>query len=170
LNVDAPRIPLSAALIVALGAVAAFYVWRKGSIGAAASSAGAAVVNAAGGVASGAVGAIGASVGLPTPDQTTTDPAVARWLIDRAGYFTASQWAGVPALLSAWSMPAGSGTPPPPGSAIAAAFPPVPMTTGDFTRTDHDMTPVPLPAGAIVPTNPLTALMTADPSTWGIGL
>lgn len=128
------RLPRSAAGLegLALAAVvlgAAYWVWRKGGLTAAASSIGAGVVSAVGGATSGAVGAVGAAVGLPTPDETTTDPRVARWIIDQAGYFTASKWAGVPALLEAVTLPAGSGTPPPAGSAAARALLPASTST-----------------------------------------
>jgi hypothetical protein len=107
----------------------AFFVWRKGGVAQAAASAGsaagAAVVDAVGGAASGAVGAVGATVGLPTPDETTTDPDVVRWIIDTHGYYTASKWAGAAALISAAMQPAGSGRPPsadsPAGSALLTA-------------------------------------------------
>lgn len=158
---SAPDVPPVVALALVAAVGVAFYVWKKGGVAQAASGAGAAIVNAAGGAASGAVGAIGSSVGLPTPDETTTDPAVARWLIDRAGYFEASKWAGAPALWNAAFLPAGSGKAPAPGTALAKAFPPVQMTTGDFTRTDHgyDTTPASAPPVDIF-----------DVTTYGIGL
>ena len=160
MNVAAPEVPASVALALVVAAGVALYVWKKGGIAQAASSAGAAAVNAAGSAASGAVGAVGASVGLPTPDQTTTDPDVARWLIDHAGYFEASKWSGAPALFHAMLLPAGSGRAPAAGSALAAAFPPLQLTTGDFTRTDHGYdTPNGLPPVDIF-----------NPSTYGIGL
>jgi hypothetical protein len=116
--------PNSVIAMAAVAAVAgvAFYVWRRGGIAPAAQAIGAGAVNTAGNVASGAVGAVGASVGLPTPSETTTDPAVARWIIDNHGYFTASKWSGAPALLKAAFLPEGTGTPPPPGSAAAKAL------------------------------------------------
>jgi len=116
--------PNSVLALAAVAAVAglAFYAWRKGGIAPAAQALGAGVVNTAGNVASGAVGAVGAAVGLPTPSETTTDPAVARWIIDNHGYMTASKWSGAPALLKASFMSEGSGTPPAPGSAAAKAL------------------------------------------------
>lgn len=104
--------------VAALG----LYVARKGGISAAASSVGAGTVNAVGGAMSGAVGAVGAAVGLPTPAQTTTDAEVARWLIDHAGHFEASKWAGAPAYLRALVMEPGTGRPPPAGSPAAVEF------------------------------------------------
>jgi hypothetical protein len=162
-------IPGSALLIVGAGLVAAVYVWRKGGVAQAATAVGAGLVNAAGGVASGAVGAVGASVGLPTPDQTTTDPKVARYVIDQAGYLEASKWASATALFSAMTMPANSGTPPPAGTALAArmaTFQMVPLTTGDFTRTDHDTS---APVGTYN-AQPLPGFSANDPAAYGIGL
>jgi len=130
-------VPATAIVVLVAGVAAALYVWKKGGVAQAASSIGAAAVNVAG--AAGAVGAIGSSVGLPTPDQTTTDPKVARYLVDRAGWLFASKWSSAGALFTAASMNVGSGTPPPAGGPIAAALPA--LTTGDFTRTDHDTSP-----------------------------
>lgn len=114
-------------LAIAAGGVGvlllALLIWKKGGIAGAAKSIGAGAVDAAGGVVSGGVGAIGATVGLPTPDETTTDPAVVRWIIDTHGYLTASKWAGAVALAKAAFMDAGSGTPPPAGSTLARALP-----------------------------------------------
>ena len=69
---------------VAGAGLLALYVSRQG-LGNVAASVGAGAVHAVGGAASGAVGAIGQAVGLPTPAQTSTDPQVARWLIDNFG-------------------------------------------------------------------------------------
>ena len=107
----------------------ALYVLAKGGIGNAAAGAGAAVVNAAadaiGGATTGAVGAVGAQVGLPTPDQTTTDPRVSRYIIDHpgGGYFAASKWSSATALAQAMMLPEFGGYEPPHGSSIALAFP-----------------------------------------------
>lgn len=114
--------PLYIAGGVAVAAALGLYVWRKGGVTAAASSLGAGAVNAAGGAVSGAVGAAGAAVGLPTPQQTTTDASVARWIIDNAGHLEASKWAGAPAYVKALLMEPGTGTAPPPGSEAAKAF------------------------------------------------
>jgi hypothetical protein len=109
-------IPVSFLLGGAVVVGVAFFVWRKGGVAQAAASAGSAAgsaaVEAVGGAAAGAVGAVGASVGLPTPFETTTDPDVVRWIIDTYGYFTASKWGGAAALISAAMQPAGSGHPP----------------------------------------------------------
>lgn len=123
---DFPLSPLMLAGIVGVGLLA-WYIIRKGGVGRAAVAAGSAVggaaVNAVGGVVSGAVGAVSQATGIPAPSETTTDPRVARWIIDHYGYLTASQWAGVPALFSALALPKGSGTPPPAGSAAYNAMP-----------------------------------------------
>ncbi|MDN3923319.1 hypothetical protein [Roseateles violae] len=116
---------MSRALLIVGGIAAAglaLYVVKKGGVSQAASAIGAGAVNAAGGAVSGAVGAVGASVGLPTPSETTTDPAVSRWLIDNAGHMEASKWSGALAYGRALFLPAGSGTPPPAGSDVARQF------------------------------------------------
>lgn len=111
--------PLHGVALVAAGlavvAVAA-YVWRKGGIAPAGAAIGAGAVQLVGGVASGAVGAVGASVGLPTPAETTIDAGEARYLIDRLGWFEASKWSGAPALFAAMRLDAGTGTPPHPST------------------------------------------------------
>lgn len=116
----------SSGMLVALGVLGlgalGLYAWSKGGLGNVVKSAAGGLVNAAGEGVSGAVGAISTGIGIPTPDDTTTDPAVARWLIDRVGYFTASQWSSLPALGSAAFMPVGSGTPPPAGTKLAQKF------------------------------------------------
>jgi hypothetical protein len=147
-------------LAIAAGVVAlvAFYVVKRGGLVGAAQGAGAAVVNAAGAAASGAVGAIGSSVGLPTPDETTTDPAVARWLIDNAGQMAASKWASAGAYLRAQLMSAGSGTAPAPGSTIAKAFPSASYDEGDRLLKRYPAPDVPAPV-----------LDINDPTSWGLG-
>ena len=111
---------------LAVAGVATFYVLKTGGLGKAA-------VTAVGDITSGAVGAIGAAVGLPTPDETTTDPAVARWIIDhpQGGQFEASKWAGASTYLAAMSMASGSGNPPPTGTGLAARFPVLPQASYD---------------------------------------
>lgn len=137
--------PLALVLLLAAGGLA-WWVSRRGvqgvgaDIGAAVVDAAAGIVSgaasAAGEVASGAVGAVGATVGLPTPSQTTTDARVARWIADNHGWFTASLWSGAPALFAAYDLAPGSGAPPPPGSPAALALVAGP-TTGDFSRMDR---------------------------------
>lgn len=100
----------------AVGVGLAAYVWKRGGIvqafGSAAQSA-----------AVSTVGSIGAAVGLPTPAQTTTDPAVARWIMDNVGYFEASRWSSAGAFAGAFGREQGSGSAPPAGSALARALP-----------------------------------------------
>src|SRR6185295_2337441 len=145
-----PSVPPSVLLVVVAGLGVAWYVWKKGGVPAAASAAGAAVVSAAGGAASGAVGAIGAGVGLPTPSSTTTDPRVARWLIDNVGWFEASMWSGVPALAAAYSIPAGTGIAPPAGSAIANAFPWL-LNAASYDETERLNARYPAPKQPAIP-------------------
>lgn len=125
-----PAVPLIVAGVAVLAVAGlAVLVWRKGGAAGAGAAVGAAAVEAAGGAVSGAVGAAGAAVGLPTPAETLTDARQVRYLIDRFGYLTASQWAGAPALFEAWRMQPGTGTAPPAavlqriGTAPAAAEP-----------------------------------------------
>lgn len=104
----------------AIALVAVLYVVKKGPAGLAADGVKAAA-GAAGAVATGTVDGVSQVVGLPTTEQTTTDPLVARWIIDNYGYLEATKWAGVPALWDASFMAAGTGTPPPAGSPFLAA-------------------------------------------------
>lgn len=118
-------VALTAAVVGA--GLLAWYVYRKGGLANAAGAAGAAIggaaARAAGGVVTGAVGVASAAVGIPGPSDTITDARVVRWVIDAYGYMTASQWAGLPALISAAAMRAGSGVPPAQGTAAYAAMP-----------------------------------------------
>ena len=118
-----PRAYLAAGGVLVVG-VLAFLLWARSRGGPAGvgQAVGAAVVDAAGGLVSGSVGAAGEAVGLPTPGQTITDPKQARWLIDRAGHFEASRWAGAYALIAALRLPPGSGHPPPIDSAAGQRF------------------------------------------------
>lgn len=154
----APAVPWQVGLAVVFAAGVGLYVWKRGGIAQAASGAGAAIVNAAGNAASGAVGAIGAGVGLPTPDETTTDPRVARWIINNAGYWKASQWAGLPALYAATALPVGSGRPPPGGTAAARAF----EGYASYDETDRLMRRYPAPVADIG--------NYSDPTQYGFGL
>lgn len=165
---DVPRIPTAALAILAGGALVALYIAKKGSVSAAASSAAAAAVNAVGGAASGAVGAVGQAVGLPTPDETTRDPAVARWLIDTSGYAAASRWSSAPALFSAVLMGAGTGTPPPRGTALAQANPAPTWTSGDVARMEHRAENDEWRFGG--PITPGLTYDPTDPNTWGLPL
>ncbi len=142
---------LAIGVAIAAGA-AALYVWRKGGVAAAAEGLGELAVDAVGGVASGVVGGIGASVGLPTPSDTTTDAQVARWIIDNVGWFAASKWSGAPALFEAMGMPEGSGKPPPPGTPAYAEF-----------VTNRTAAPAPAPAPSATSTTwPWSTATTAE--------
>jgi hypothetical protein len=103
-------------LILGGVAVAGNLVWRV------ASNPGKAGAAAATGAAKAAVGGLGSLVGLPTPDDTETDPAVARYIIDQLGYISASAWCGAGALFSGAMMASGSGVPPAQGRPVWAAL------------------------------------------------
>lgn len=100
-------------------AVAGLYLLWQG-IGAAKKVAGA-VGDAVGAAAAasenafvGSVGAIGSVVGLPTTDETLTNPAQVRWIIDNVGHYAASQWGTATAYVKATLMAEGSGNNNPP--------------------------------------------------------
>ncbi|HEV6968851.1 hypothetical protein [Roseateles sp.] len=118
-----------AAIVIGAGLVAValvYVVMRKGVAGtaqAAASGVASAAVGAVQGAAVGTVDGVSQAVGIPTTEQTTTDPGQARWIIDNYGQWEASQWASAGAYLRALWMDAGTGTPPPAGSAFAVAHP-----------------------------------------------
>lgn len=140
------------AAVLGLG-VAALYVWKKGGAANAAAAvgqaAGSAAVAVVGGVATGTVNAVSNAVSLPTTDQTTTDPKVARWIIDNAGHFEATKWAGVPALAKALFMAPGSGYPPPAGSAAGKRFASlIAATTGPDTGDETARLLVRYPTGS----------------------
>lgn len=99
--------------IVGVGLLA-WYAYRKGLRG---------LGQAPGKLITAALDVASDAVGIPGPSDTTTDPQVARWIVDNYGYITASKWAGVPALFSALALPQGSGTPPAPGTPAYAAMP-----------------------------------------------
>jgi hypothetical protein len=154
--VAAPRIPFSVVVAAVAAVGIALYVWKKGGLGQAAKSAGAAVVNAAGQAVSGGVGAVSQAVGLPTPDETTTDPRVARWLIDQVGYWEASKWSGLPALVSGARMAPGSGQPPPNGSPLAKAF----ANYASYDETNRLLNRYPVDRGMDA--------SWSDPASWGL--
>lgn len=108
------------------------YIVLQGGVGSAAKAAGAAVVDAATGATVGVVGAIGEAVGLPLPEDLTTDPMVARWIIDSpdGGYGLASVWSSAGAFAQSLALPRGSGQPPPEGTKIAMRFRYKPYTGG----------------------------------------
>lgn len=158
----APAVPATVILAALAAGGLAFYVWRKGGVSQAAQALGAGAVRAVDGAASGVVGAVGEVAGLPTPSQTTTDPYVARWLIDRAGYFQASLWASAPALLRAATMPAGSGRPPSAGSLLAAQFPVLPVA--EYDEVDRLLRRYPAP---VTEQDAWRLPVWGDTSTWG---
>lgn len=119
---------MAAAAAVLLAVV---YVMTRGVKGAVHDTTSGAVGAVAGAV-TGVVDGVSDAAGIPNTGQTTTDPRVARWLIDAAGYWQASLWSGVPALMQAMTMPEGSGTPPPAGSALALRFPQTGGATGSW--------------------------------------
>lgn len=135
------RSNLQTEFITGVAIAASIYVLLKGGIGNAVSALTAGAVSTAGdvavGVATGAVTGASDVIGIPSPSQTTTDPAVARWIIDypTGGVLKASQWASASAFAQALTLPSGSGVPPPAGSAVAAAFPPDGLTIDLGTST-----------------------------------
>ena len=122
---------LSPVNVVALGAgaVLVLYVMRNGAAGAAKGLAHGAVgiaTDIAGGAVVGVLDGVSEAVGIPTPEETTTNPAVARYIIDhpQGGQVDASLWASATAYVKALFMDEGTGTPPPPNTKLAARFPP----------------------------------------------
>jgi hypothetical protein len=95
-----------------------WWVYRKGWKGV-----GRAAAAVPGAVVTGGLDIASAALGIPGPSETSTDPRVARWIVDNYGWFMASKWVGVPALVSAGSLQAGTGTPPPAGSPAYEALP-----------------------------------------------
>lgn len=133
-------LPLVLGLLAVGGA--GLYIMSKGGISGAAQALGAGAVTAAGAVATGAVDAAGQAVGLNPLGDMVTDPGQARWVIDQYGYLEASKWCGVPALVKGWAMDAGTGTPPPAGSAVLKAHAAVATTPAVLPSA-----PAPLPIG-----------------------
>lgn len=86
------------------------------------------VVAAGGEVVTGAVDETGQVIGLPALADMTTDPYVARYIMDHpnGGQIAASVWASLPALAKAEFLPTYSGHMPDPGTAIYRKFPPNP--------------------------------------------
>ena len=79
-------------------------------------------------VAKGVVDESGQIVGLPALENMTTDPYVARYILDHpnGGQFAASVWSSLPALARAQFLPEYGGHMPTPGSVIYNKFPPNP--------------------------------------------
>lgn len=115
----------SATLALGVGVVALLYVLMKGGVRNAAASAAEAAAGAVVDVGVGVVDGTGQAVGLPPLADITTDPAVARWIIDapNGGYWEASFWSSATALARGWAMAEGTGKPPPRGSRIEELFP-----------------------------------------------
>jgi hypothetical protein len=86
------------------------------------------VVAASGEVVTGVVDEGGRIVGLPALADLTTDPYVARYIMDHpdGGHFAASVWASLPAFAQAEFLPTYSGHMPAPDSTIYRKFPPNP--------------------------------------------
>lgn len=86
------------------------------------------VVSAGGEVVKATVDESGQIVGLPSLDDMTSDPFVARYIMDHpnGGQFSASVWASLPAFARAQFLPQYSGHMPSVGSAIYNKFPPNP--------------------------------------------
>lgn len=125
--------------VLGAGLLIAMWVLKRGGIQNAAEVLTTGAIRAADGAAAGVVGGVGSVVGLPTPSQTVTSPAQARYLIDVGGFFFASRWASAGALAQGALMTAWSGTPPPVGSPAHAALLQLQpqATTGDFARIDR---------------------------------
>lgn len=111
-------------IILSLGVVG--FILLNGGFAGAAQATGKALVDAAGNVIKGGVDGIGQGFDLPALSIITTDPAVARYIIDapNGGTFQASEYASALAFIKGSAMPAGSGTPPPANSQLATLFPP----------------------------------------------
>lgn len=104
------------------------YVLMKGGVANAFQSIGSGLVNAAGGAAVGAVDATGQAVGLPALSDITTDPYVARYIMDHpdGGWLSASKWSSAAALAQGTMLPQYSGHIPDEtrNAKIYALFPP----------------------------------------------
>lgn len=123
-------------VLLALLGVGAF-IAVKGIKGAATAAAGAVID--AGGAVVGVVGDVaGQGIGLPALRDITTDPKVARWIIDNpaGGTFEASIWSSASALVKGQLLPRWSGTPPPYGSKIAETFPAYDAPTDTYWPED----------------------------------
>lgn len=157
-----------AAIGLAVGGIA-FWLWKKGGPNGVAAALSGYAVDAAASAASGAVvgtvSAVSQAVGLPTPAQTTTDAATARWLIDNVGYLEASKWSGAGALFSAFGMAQGSGTPPAVGSELDRQFPHASYDEGERLLKRYPAPAAVAPAPWVMPSLDLN-----DPNTWSLGL
>lgn len=121
-------LPPNTLLIVGALAVAglALYLARRGVAGVASdlgTAAGTAAVQVVTGVATGVTDAASTVIGIPTTQQTSDDPKLARWVLDNYGYLDAFNWFGPATLWTAETMAAGTGTQPTGTSALAKAHP-----------------------------------------------
>ncbi len=110
---------------VALYGAVAFGIWvLVRGLGTAAQDLSSGAVDVVTGAASGFVGAVGEAVGLPAPWDTTTNPRVARWIIDSpyGGELLASAWSSAGAFFQAQFLNESDGIAPTPGTKIAARF------------------------------------------------
>ncbi|MFY9477178.1 MAG: hypothetical protein WAQ08_05875 [Aquabacterium sp.] len=91
------------------------YLAYKGvkAVGSVVGAVGNAAQAAGDGLATG-VSAIGDVFGLPSANQTISNPAQVRWIIDNVGSYQASRWGAAAAYVTALGMPAGSGSGNPP--------------------------------------------------------
>lgn len=121
--------------LLILGAVGlGLYVWWSGGFANAAEKAGEGLVNAAGGLIKGGVDAVGQGVGLPALSDITTDPYVARYIMDHpaGGQIAATKYSSAAAYAGALWLDNYSGHTPPVGSKIATLFPPDAYSVGDW--------------------------------------
>jgi len=132
---------VKAAVIIGGAAAIGLFIWKRGGVAQAAASAGeaigGAVIDLGGGAVTGVVGGVSSAVGLPTPSETTTEAAVARWIIDNFGYWEASKWCGVPALVKGAAMDAGTGRAPPSDSAAGRYFLPKLTPQASYDETER---------------------------------
>lgn len=124
---DLKAFDLSETELLILGAIGiGVFVMMKGGFANAFQAIGAGAVDAVTGAAVGAVDATGQTIGLPALSDITTDPYVARYVMDHpdGGYLSASKWSSAAALVQAGFLDQYSGHVPPAGSKIYAVFPP----------------------------------------------
>lgn len=115
----------AAPLLLLVGAGIVAYVIIRGP-SKIAQDAGRGAVKVVDGAVTGVVDEVGKIVGLPSPADVTSDPFVARYMIDhpRGGYLRASAYATPLAMARALALDEFSGRMPPEGSRIKAEFPP----------------------------------------------
>lgn len=121
--------------LIILGVVGiAVYVFLKGGLFNAGAAIGSGIINAATGAVTGTVDATGQIVGLPALADITTDPYVARYIMDHpnGGKLAASKYASAAAFAGALWLDEWSGHTPPAGSKIEQLFPPDAYTAGSW--------------------------------------